>query len=104
MSSRLARIERRIHTRHVRFGPKLVRLAPNGRNPGLFQISVSQIVLKSDLKSPTFVQFGANLTHLGNKSDHPDTRVVYILHKVHADCVLFDVSTLPIWHNVDCVT
>ena len=51
--------------RNVRIDPELVRLAPNGTNPGLFsdQISVhfgsaSQNVLKSDLKNPGFVPFG----------------------------------------------
>ena len=30
--------------------------------------NLSQNVLKSDLKNPEFVPFGANLTHLGPKS------------------------------------
>jgi len=42
-----------------------IKLAPNG--------SPSQNVLKSDLKNPGIVPFGANLTHIGSKSDLPVT-------------------------------
>ena len=34
----------------------------------------------TDVESPGFVKFGANLTHFGPKSGYPDTRVVYTMH------------------------
>jgi len=50
---------------------KWVRLAQNGTNPGIFQISSpSQNVLKSDIKSHRFVTFRTNLTHLKPKSSN----------------------------------
>ena len=80
--------------------PKWVRLAPNGTNPGLFRSDFSAFeigpkwdksrgffrsdfsafgalapnALKSDLKSPEFVPFGANLTHFGAKPTIPGIR------------------------------
>ena len=57
------------------FDPKWVRLAPNGTNPGLFQIRFQYILARRAKmywnliwKSPGFVPFGANLTHFGSKS------------------------------------
>ena len=49
-------------------GEKEARLAPNGTNPGLFQI---WNILKPDLKSLGFVPFGVNQTHIDPKSVHP---------------------------------
>ena len=68
----------------VGLAPKWVRLAPNGTNPGLFQIRFQCIwrgapkALKSDLKKPGFVPFGANLTHFGAKPTIPGP---YVLRK-----------------------
>ena len=51
-----AESSRKEHDWLIRFGPKIVRLAPDGTNPGLFQITFQYIlaqrqnVLKSDLK------------------------------------------------------
>ena len=65
----------------VGLAPKWVRLAPNGTNPGLFQIKFQCIwrgapnALKSDLKKPGFVPFGANLTHFGAKPTNPADRL-----------------------------
>ena len=53
---------------------KQLRLAPNGSNPGVFQIRF-QYILDGWVKmyrNPEFVQFWANLTHFGPKSNIPD--------------------------------
>ena len=61
----------------VDLAPKWVRLAPNGTNPGLFQIRFQCIwrpapnALKSDLKSPGFVQFGVQSDPLWSQTYHP---------------------------------
>ena len=44
------------------FGPKWVRLAPNGTNPGLVKIRFGHA-------KTGFLPFGANLTHFGSISD-----------------------------------
>ena len=55
----------------VGLAPKWVRLAPNGTNPGLFQLP-RQMHLNLIWKSPGFVPFAANLTHYGAKPTIPD--------------------------------
>ena len=50
----------------VRFGFKVGHIGPKLKKKG----SANQNVLKSDLKSPGLVPFGANLTHFGAKSGH----------------------------------
>ena len=54
----------------VGLAPKWVRFAPNGTNPGLFQIP-RQMHWNLIWKSPGFVPFGANLTHFGVKPTIP---------------------------------
>ena len=63
-------------------GPKWVRLAPKGTNPGIFfrsdslhfgissqnVLNRSQNVMNLIWKNPVFVPFGANLTHFGPNS------------------------------------
>ena len=56
-------------TRWPDLGPKWVRLAPNGTNPGIFQISEPKCT-ESDLKNSRVVPFGANLTHFWPKYFH----------------------------------
>ena len=55
----------------VGLAPTWVRLAPNGTNPGFFRSAPAPNALKSDLKSPGFVPFRANLTHFGAKPSIP---------------------------------
>ena len=72
----------------VGLAPKWVRLAPNGTNPGLFQIRFQCIwrgapkALKYDMKSPGFVPFAANLTHFGAKPTIPEYYTSYSIHSV----------------------
>ena len=68
------------HVRHRdgRFGSKVGQIGPNmGQIRGFFRSDFSAFgapapnALKSDLKSPGFVTFGANLTHFGDKPTIP---------------------------------
>ena len=73
--------------RMVGLAPKWVRLAPNGTNPGLFQIRFqciwrpAQNALKSDLKKPGICPILANLTHFGAKPTIPEGNYVRVDHE-----------------------
>ena len=70
MSSRLARIERRIHARDVRCGAKVGPIGPKWNKSGTFsdQISVHfGLDIGSEIQA--FVPFEVNLIHFGVKSD-----------------------------------
>ena len=68
-------LNRSCNTRMADLGQRWVRLAPNGTNSGLSQITFQYILARRAKiygnviwKSPGFVSFGANLTNFGPKS------------------------------------
>ena len=68
-------------------GTKLEKTVPfSGEVSVRFDLP-SQNVLKSDLKNPRYVQFGAILTHFSAKSGTPGVlRGVCVVWQCHSDC------------------
>ena len=61
-------LDRLVYVGHVRFGPKLVRLAPNGINPGskMYGSKIGNVSICF-----VFFLFWANLTQFWPKPDTP---------------------------------
>ena len=52
-------------------------------------------VLESDLKSPEFVEFGANLTHFGPECNTPKAKMFHWYHSCFTSIRLFWGYVLP---------